>query len=72
MTKSLFKEVTLNEKKYSELIEIKNAIEKMVDSLEKEKGSEENGFLNAFGILKNDFKEDSLRYISKLRTEWRK
>ena len=72
MTKSLFKEVILNEKEYSELIEIKNAMEEMIDSLEEKKESEENGFLDAFGILKNDFKGSSLKYVSKLRKEWRK
>ena len=72
MTKNLFKEAVLNKKKYSELIEIKRAIEKLIDSMEEKKELEKNGFLNAFGVLKNDFKGNSSDYVSKLRKKWRK
>jgi len=40
--------------------------------MEEKKELEKNGFLNAFGVLKNDFKGNSSDYVSKLRKKWRK
>lgn len=63
----------ISKKEYSELEEIKSMIEKILKSVPvKEKEvSAQDGFLKAFGILKNDFKGNSVDYVSKLRRECR-
>lgn len=64
--------VTLTKKEYSELLEIKRRLEELLRFKEKKIPPEKDGFTKAFGVLKGKIKGDSLRYISKLRKEWRK
>jgi len=64
--------VTLTKREYSELMEIKKRLEKLLEVKERKISPKKDGFKKAFGILKGKFKEDSLDYISKLRREWRK
>jgi hypothetical protein len=64
--------VTLTKKEYSELMEIKEKLDKILREKKRATSSKENNFLEAFRILKRSFKGDSLDYIAKLRKEWRK
>lgn len=64
--------VTLTKKEYSELLEMKRKLEKLLEFKEKKISPKKNGLADAFGILRGKFKGDSLSYISKLRKEWRK
>jgi len=63
--------IILSKKEYSELIRIKDIIERILISAREKKISKKDNFLEAFGVLKNSFKGDSLNYIFKLRKEWR-
>jgi len=63
--------VTLGKKEYSELLEIKRRLEKVLKEKKGEISSEKDNFLKALGILKGKIRGDSLSYISKLRREWR-
>ena len=63
--------ITLDKKKYSELIRDRDIIERILSSTREKRTFKKNGFTEAFGILKNRFKGNSLDYISKLRKEWR-
>lgn len=64
--------ITLTEKEYSELLEIKKRLDKLLEIKKGKAPSKKDGFLEAFGILKGEIKGSSLGYISKLRKEWRK
>jgi hypothetical protein len=62
--------IIVDEKEYLELMRVKDILEKIL-RLRGKKSPKKNGFLNAFGILK-EIKGDSVSYVSKLRKEWRK
>lgn len=63
--------ITLNKREYSELMRIKDIIERILKSGKEKKPKKIDKFLEAFGIFKDNFREDSLSYVSKLRKEWR-
>lgn len=63
--------IALTKREYSELLEIKKRLEEILKTKEKKISPKKEGFLRAFGILKGEYKRDSLDYISKLRKEWR-
>ncbi len=50
--------ITLTKKEYSELIEIKRKLEKLLEIKERKISPEKNGLVDAFGILKGKFKGD--------------
>ena len=58
-------------KEYSELVKMRDIIERILSSAKEKRISNKDNFLEAFGVLKDSFKENSLDYISKLRKEWR-
>jgi len=64
--------ITLTKREYSELIEIRRRLEKLLESKERKISPKKDRFLDAFGILKGAIKGDSINYVSKLRKEWRK
>ena len=64
--------VTLTKKEYSELIEIRRRLEKLLESKERKVSPKKDGFVEAFGILRGAIKGDSIDYVSKSRREWRK
>lgn len=66
------KTITIDKKEYFDLIKMKDIIERIIDSArEKEYSKKNSAFLDAFGVLKNNFKGNSLNYVSKIRKEWR-
>jgi hypothetical protein len=62
--------IIINEKEYLELMRVKDILEKIL-KLRRKKPPKRDGFLKAFGILK-EIKGDSLSYVNNLRKEWRK
>ena len=63
--------IILDKKEYSELVRMRDIIERILDSVKEKRISKKDNFLEAFGVFKDSFKENSLDYISKLRKEWR-
>ena len=63
--------IILDKKEYSELVKMRDIIERILSSVKEKRISKKDNFLEAFGVLKDSFKENSLDYISKLRKEWR-
>jgi hypothetical protein len=70
--KKIMETITLTKREYSELIETRRRLEKLLESKKRKISSKKDGFVEAFGILKGKIRGDSLGYISKLRKEWRK
>lgn len=68
----MLKEISIDRREYFELIRAKSIIENILSSVERKEIKNEDNFSEAFGVLKNDIKGDSLNYVSKLRREWRK
>lgn len=64
--------ITLTKKEYSELLEIRAKLDKLLEIKEKKIPPKKDGLGKAFGILKGKIKGSSLDYVSKLRKEWRK
>jgi hypothetical protein len=64
--------VTLTKKEYSELLDVKRKLDKLLKVKEEKTPPKKDGFREAFGALKESFKGDSLSYVSKLRKAWRK
>lgn len=63
---------TFTKREYSELLEIRSKLDKLLRARRRIEFIKRDGLSRAFGILKDSFKEDSLDYVSKLRKEWRK
>jgi hypothetical protein len=59
--------IIIDKKEYLELMKIKEIFERIL-KVKKRKMPKKNGFLKAFGVLK-EIKGSSLNYVSKLRKE---
>ena len=61
--------ISLSKKEYSELIRVKDIIEKILSSAKEKRISKKDNFLEAFGILKNGFNEKSENNFSEIKRE---